>query len=243
MNRGKTTVYIPGMRQRQLFMDTVAYMKRNVPGFEWAEKHERWTQRFIGFFFRWVFPINRHYMTKYTSTFYPRVYFPTGLVERDPWRATKILWHEYVHLFDAQRDGPTTFAASYMNWWSILAPIAIGLGIAMAVSGVPWPAFLSLSLALVPWPSPWRRDYELRGYTMNLVINLWKYGSIRESTVDWIVRQFTGPAYGWMWPFRKSMYERVRKIQSDIETGAILRGDNNTPYADAVAVLKAGMRQ
>jgi hypothetical protein len=48
-------------------------------------------------------------------------------------------------------------------------------------------------VALIPWPSPWRVNWEKRGYAMTLAINYWIFGSIpdplkhnvRSHFLDW----------------------------------------------------------
>lgn len=240
MARSTTSIHISKQRAAHLFVESTNFIRQQIPGFRWGYKSDSKVQRLIGFLLRWVLPINRKYMTRYTSTFYPRVWFPDGLVERNPWQATKILWHEYVHLVDCRDDGKITFSWLYLMWWSLLVPVAIGTAAAFIVVGMPWWSYLFLALAVLPYPSRWRRDYEMRGYAMNMVINAWKYGSIRNETKEFIVGQFTGPAYAWMWPFRKSMQERVLSIEGKITFGSIGDGRAGEPYHDAIAVLGAG---
>ena len=60
-------------------------------------------------------------------------------------------------------------------------------------------------LALLPWPAQGRAKLELRGYTMNMAVNIWRHGSLREDTKVWIKEVFVGWAYYKMWPFKKEV--------------------------------------
>ena len=84
------------------------------------------------------------------------------------------------------------------------AVIAIGAAVCVAASiyGGGWTALLWLPvlLFLSPWPIKafWRRDYELRGYTMSLYCGWLRTGAVDPKRVDHIVAQFTGPNYWYM---------------------------------------------
>jgi len=240
MEDERTIIHVSKERARRTFGEVVALIESEVPGFEWREKPEVWTQVLIGFFLRWIFPVNRHYMADYTSTFYPRVYFPEGLVDDDPWRATVILLHERVHLLDAKKEGNVRFSLRYMMWWSLLVPLAIVAGVAFAVTGAPWWCYPMLVVAAIPFPSPWRRDYELRGYAMNALIEQWKTGRIHPRTRAYIQRKFTGPDYAWMWPFAKDMAMRLSAIETMAIFGAVT--GYSPPYKEAIELLDDSRR-
>ncbi len=62
-----------------------------------------------------------------------------------------------------------------------------------------WKLIVMLGIVLVgPWPSPWRREYELRGYGMNVAISQWKNGGVPKEAVNFFIQQFTGPSYFYM---------------------------------------------
>lgn len=42
---------------------------------------------------------------------------------------------------------------------------------------------------------------EMRAYRISVAINYWRHGSITGSTLEWIVKHFTGSAYYWMLPW------------------------------------------
>lgn len=79
--------------------------------------------------------------------------------------------------------------------------VALGIfslgGLGWMLTG--WKLLVMLGLALVgPWPSPWRRDYELRGYGMNIAILQWMYGEVAKDATTFYIREFTGPHYFYM---------------------------------------------
>jgi hypothetical protein len=220
-----------------LFADLSAFIAREIPGFEIRYKNESFVQKLIAVVV-WIF--NRHYMKKYVSTIYPIVWFPSReFVAENPWKATKILAHEYVHLLDAKGE---------QRWWkfcyllpqSLTFPLALTGAIVCAVVGAPWWTFPLLGLvSTAPWPAAFRRDAELRGYAMNMVVNVWRYGSIRRSTIEWIVNEFTGPPYYFMWPFRKNMTERVVEVEGEITFGRIYHSEaGGKPYAEVIRIFE-----
>jgi hypothetical protein len=88
----------------------------------------------------------------------------------------------------------------------VLAWALLGVGgaasIIGAIIGGGWFALLWLPviLFLSPWPlkAKWRRDYEIRGYTMSLYAEWLRHGHVRNEAVVHYVSQFTGPAYFYM---------------------------------------------
>jgi hypothetical protein len=106
------------------------------------------------------------------------------------------------------------------TWSRVLFYVLSSLGllslVAATIIGGGWfalfwlPAFLFLG----PWPFKpvYRRDYELRGYTMTLYVQWLKYRYVLDEkwwagAIDWCVRAFTGPAYMYM----ERDGDRVRK--------------------------------
>ena len=82
-----------------------------VPGFRVGFKDETVSQKIIGFF---LYPFNPTYMTKFVSTFYPVVYFPSrDSYESAPRSSLTVLAHELVHLLDT-KSHPIWFRLSYL---------------------------------------------------------------------------------------------------------------------------------
>ena len=90
----------------------VAWIQQHLPGFAICYKDESRLQRLIGWF---LWPINRVYMTRYTTVMFGKVYFPSRKIV-ESWSKDsvyRILRHEFVHLMDAKRF-PLWFEFSYL---------------------------------------------------------------------------------------------------------------------------------
>jgi hypothetical protein len=189
---------------------------QNVPDFEVRFKNRNRKQKILGALMFW----NRRYMTDYISTFYPYVYWTAEKEYRSsPLRSFKVLAHEYVHLLDHKRH-PFWFGFSYLlpHLIALLSVVAV----VAAFHSPWWLCALASFIAAAPLPSPWRRNWEMRGYTMSMAINAWKHGNVNPSTVEWIVEQFTGWSYYRMWPYEKGMRKRLQTALTRIHSGDVL---------------------
>lgn len=107
-------------------------------------KDKSLTQRLIGALIR---PFNPQYLTRYTSTFAPTVYFPSReAYEDNPKASFTLLAHEFVHLLDTQ-EHPFWFRLSYMIP-PALAPIPFGVYLWLAGAQA-WPLALLFGVLLV----------------------------------------------------------------------------------------------
>jgi hypothetical protein len=223
------------MDNKAILEKVEAKIRENIPGFEVRYKDEHFSQKLIGFLLKWVIPFNRAYMTDYTTTVYPRVYFPSrAWAEENPGRAWKILTHEYVHLWDQQQ---------HRIWYpvSYFLPQALLLGALLAL-GAFWCLWFLLALGSLlfglPWPSKWRTDAEMRGYGMTMAVNYWRYGSIREDLKTHIAERFLGWDYYRMSASKKRVTERINRIGEALQSGAILIGGPAKPYRDVHGLLE-----
>lgn len=187
-----------------------------IPGFEIRYKDESWSSKAIAVL---VWPFNRNYLSDYVTTIYPRVYFPSrDWVRRNLRTATKILAHEFVHLMDQRDLEPFgfLFPVAYLGP-QVLAVLAL-FGLFGFVS--PFGLFGLLPLLfLAPWPSLGRTKKEVRGYAMSLIVNEWAHGSILESSFGWVVEQFVGSSYYFMWWSRPGVRERIEQQLDAIRKG------------------------
>jgi hypothetical protein len=210
------------MTDKETFDALINLISLKIPGFEIGYKDENLVSKILGVL---VWPFNRQYMTQYATTRYPKVFFPSRKwVEANYRLAWKVLAHEFVHLWDRQQEG-ASFNVKYASpqMWAVTALIAL-----IAIWVGPW-GLLGLIplLLLLPWPSPGRRDKELRGYTMSMALNHWRYGGeVRESTKNWIAKQFTGSFYYFMWPFHGSVYAMLDEASRDLDDDNILDWKN-----------------
>lgn len=216
-----------------------ATIRELIPGFRVEFKDESKAQEVVAFFAR---PFNQRYITNFTSTLYPVVWFPSrASYEGSPKDSFTILAHEFVHMMDTKKHG-ALFRISYlcpqllgilpffiypaihgMTLWvlaTLLGGTLVGLTMArtsvlacwiiMGISMVGtmvyaflatglWALLLLLGIALLaPWPSPWRTYWEIRGYTVQIAMAQWMYGSISDDGIDRMVHHFIGPDYYFM---------------------------------------------
>lgn len=191
----------------RLFDSLCVVIRRRIPGFKIKYKNESIWQKILGFFLFF----NKEYMTKYTTTFYPVVWFPSReFVEKKPWQAFKILAHEYIHLLDTQKR-PFLFRFFYVSpqCFALLSVIAVA---AIWFSNW-WLMGLLPLICLAPWPSTGRAALEMRGYSMNITINMWRYGGLSEETRNWIVEKFAGWEYYKMMPNEKFIRKWIGKTE------------------------------
>jgi len=167
-----------------------------------AYKNESRLMRFLGtlLFF------NPRFMSYYTTTLHKTVYFPnTDFVLENPGAAWRVLAHELIHAEDSIALWPIVFGALYL-FPQCLAGLSV-----LALFGFWNPTmwwFGAFLLALLPWPAPGRKWAEMRGYGMSISAAIW---SGYEPDLEAIAKQFTGPAYFWMWPFKGSVMQQLQK--------------------------------
>ena len=208
----------------EMFDSLQVAIEKRIPGFQVCYKDENFVSKLLGVL---VFIFNPKYMKTYTTTRYPKVYFPTRkFVTSDLKRAWKILAHEYVHLWDRYHKPAFNFTYLLPQIGAFLALPAI-----LAVWFSNWFLLFLVALILVlPWPASARRNAELRGYTMSMAINFWRYGTVSEDTKVWITENFTGWSYYKMWPF--NMRKQIDAAVKDITNGAVFKWEHAEPYKE-----------
>lgn len=142
----------------------------------------------------------RRYLTHYHTVIGDTLYVPEG------WDAGSItgriitLRHERVHLRQRRRYTLPGMAFLYLMW-------PLPLGLAYGRARIEWEAYTETL----------RATLELRGEE-----------ALRDPGLrEHIVRQFTSPAYGWMWPFPKTIH---RWYDAAIER--VLREASRSPQDD-----------
>lgn len=125
-------------------------VRKLVPDLRIAYKDQSNFQKLLGFFAR---PFNNGYMTRYISTFYPVVYFPSkDHYESNPRGSMTVLAHEMIHLLDT-KDRPLWFRLKYALPQAV-SPFVLVLYSFLAHS--PWPGVIAaggllVSLILALW--------------------------------------------------------------------------------------------
>ncbi len=120
----------------------------------------------------------RTYLTQYYTVLGDRLYVPEGFDEVDPINAVITLRHERIHLRQRRRYTLAGMAFIYLLW-----PLPIGLAYGRA-----------------------RIEWEAYTETLRATLDLRGEEALRSDALRRrIVEQFTSPAYGWMWPFEKTV--------------------------------------
>lgn len=127
----------------------------------------------------------RHYLTRYHTVIGDTLYVPETWDEMSDLDRVILLRHERVHLRQRRRYGGALMAFLY------LVPF-LPLGLAYGRARLEWEAYTET----------------LRATAELLGVDAARSRELREH----IVRRFTGPDYGWMWPFRATVeawYDRA----------------------------------
>lgn len=194
---------------------TIEMIKSDIPNFEVRFKNRDTLQKIIG----WIMFFNRDYMTNYTTTLYPRVYFPSeASVERVTYYRT--LCHEYVHLKD-RLDHGVWFSFSYLfpQNLAILALLSVLSFISLQFL---WTLLFLLFLA--PLPAYFRTHWELRGYTSNLYITYLVSGKFDSYQVSAIKDIFLSWGYYRMCWSENKINKHIDLIKKKIEDGTVEEG-------------------
>jgi len=194
----------------------IEQINSDIPKFAIERKSESLLMRLLSF----VLFFNKDFMTAYVSTIHPKVYVPDwwGFQKSRQRAEIEILAHEYVHLCDRKKM-KSLFSLLYLSP-QVFALLAVGAFWNLS--------FLWFLLCLLPWPSPGRAWLEFRGYRMNFAINYWillsenpqnkekHYTFLENCDITWVIKQFTGHAYYFMFPFEKYIEKKFRQALLDI---------------------------
>jgi hypothetical protein len=164
---------------KSLSDEFVAEVKREFPKFRIVRKRDSLLLRVIDVVLRVLtFGAQREFMTRYHTVLWDTLYVP------DQWESTPdvarliTLHHERVHLRQRRRYGDVVMTFLY------LVPF-FPLGLAYGRARIEWEAYIETIRATARYRGlPAARSPDLRRH---------------------IVRQFTSGAYGWMWPFPKTL--------------------------------------
>lgn len=156
-----------------------------------VKKSEHWHQRAAARAL-WALTLGgqRTYLTHYVTTLGHTIYVPDDFDEWAPHQAWETLRHELVHVAQFERYG-----------W-LLMILMYGL--------LPLPAGLAFGRARLEW--------EAYRETLRAVAEEEGLDAARDPRLHaQIIERFTGPDYGWMWPFRRSVQRWIDEALSAIE--------------------------
>jgi len=121
---------------------------------------------------------NSVYLTRYVTTLGQTIYLPTGWAQRSDEERVVVMRHEVVHLQQFRRYGKLGMAFLYLF---PLLPIGLALGRA-------------------------RLEWEAYAETFRATADVFGLEAARDPALRaHVVAQFVGPAYGYMWPFRRQV--------------------------------------
>jgi hypothetical protein len=182
-------------RRLQGFRDELAARARPV---RIVKKSASWHQRAADIGLRIVtIGGQRTYLTHYVTTLGHTIYVPDDFDEWEPGRAWQILRHEAVHVAQFERYGWTAMVLLYG-----LLPLPLGLSWFRA-----------------------RLEWEAYRETLRAVAELEGEEAARSPALHTeIVRRFTGPDYGWMWPFPGAVRRWIEDALEEIKRESAGRG-------------------
>jgi hypothetical protein len=176
------------MRRSEAF---VAEIKREFPEFRIVPKRTSRLSHLIDWLLKVItFGAQREFITRYHTVLFGTLYVP------DQWENTPdlarlvTLCHERVHLRQRRRYGDVVMTFLY------LVPF-FPLGLAYGRARIEWEAYTET----------------IRATAEHFGLNEARSPRLREH----IVRQFTSGAYGWMWPFAKSIHRWYDRALADVE--------------------------
>ncbi len=135
----------------------------------------------------------RHYLTHYHTVIGYTLYVPASWDEGTDIERLILLRHERVHMRQRRRYGMVGMAFLY------LVPL-FPLGLAYGRARIEWEAY----------------EETLRATAEHLGIEVARSPELRARLVE----RFTGPDYGWMWPFPKAIGRWIDAAMRDIEREA-----------------------
>lgn len=168
----------------------LAKLRAEFPQMRLKRKSDSWLMHTIAGLLRFItFGVMDTFMTDYITTVGFTVYVP------DSWASTSaidrviVLRHERVHMRQRVRYGMFLFSLLYL-----LFPLPIGL------------AYFRMKFEREAYAETLRAQVDLLGDRGRRQV-------LSPKSERDIIGHFTGPAYFWMWPFKKSMrawYAQVR---------------------------------
>lgn len=172
--------------------ELIADIRREFPKFELIPKDESWLMKLLNVLLLIItFGQMRSFMSRYTTTIGYGVYIPRIWLDL-PWQArAEVLRHERVHMRQRRRWGSIRFSLMYL--------------------------FLPVPLL---WAN-WRAKFEMAAYeeSMRAVLEYQGYDALNSRHREWMVRQFTGPSYFWMWVGRKRIERWYDEVRQTLFTG------------------------
>lgn len=188
MKRGVTTIHPASRKRLDALLAEIAARPRPV---RVVQKSKHWHQRAAARALWLVtFGGQRTYLSNYVTTLGRTIYVPDDFDTWAPTHAWQVLRHELVHVAQFER-------------WGWLAMIVV-------YGFFPLPAGLAWGRARLEW--------EAYRETLRAVAESEGIAAARDPQLHaQIVSRFTGPDYGWMWPFPRMVQRWIDEALVEIE--------------------------
>lgn len=164
---------------------------------------------------------NRQFMESFITTIGSTIYFPKNIME-DDFSFCMVTPHEMVHAEDMKTrlfTGILYLMPQLLSVFSLLSLFSF-----INLFNLLWLLFL---VFLLPMPSPWRKNFEMRGFAMTMACMEWRKEKEGEGHLErppeYIKKYFTGPLYYYMWPFEEDVERELEKWLKEIHEKDISR--------------------
>lgn len=187
MKRGVTTIHPEARKRLDTLLAEMAARRRPV---RVVNKRACWHQRAAArALWLLTFGGQRTYLSHYVTTLGHTIYVPDDFDGWPPQQAWQVLRHELVHVAQFERWG-----------W---------LGMIVIYGLLPLPAGLAYGRARLEW--------EAYRETLRAVAESEGMEAARDPKLHaQIVSRFTGPDYGWMWPFPRAVQRWIDEALIEI---------------------------
>lgn len=216
----------------ELAQEIEIYIRTYVPKWKTIDKGDSVFHKTIGIALTIITLGFLKYMISFWTTIGYTAAHPTG--DEDAWRTQG---HEGKHGIQALKWTRPVFFFLYLFPQSLLTFVAVALAIIFS----PWFWFGLLSMFL-PLPAPWRAWWELQAYSISVMLWEWSEGHDTDIMIEYIAKkQFTGPNYLCMWPFKWMIVKRLKAAQKLAQSWEAEK--NKDPYINGLYnILKEGGR-
>lgn len=200
-----TATHIADRRARAELARLMERFARRPRPIHVVKKSAYWHQRAAGAaLFAVTFGGQDKYLSHYVTTLGHTIYVPDDFYDWAPTRALEILRHEAVHVAQFERYGFLVMVLFYG-----ILPLPMGLAWFRA-----------------------RLEWEAYEETLRAVAEVEGLAAARDPALrEEIVRRFTGPDYGWMWPFPRTIERWIDAALVKIE-GELAQSEPSTPSAE-----------
>lgn len=170
--------------------------------------------------------INKKYMTTYWTTIGATVAYPVG-PEGHQYEKWSVLPHEGLHAGQCAKWSSFLMGSLYL----LGTPVYLVLGLLFSL-----PFFLTSIWTSLPWwsglfsigvglllssPVPfgyWRARWEFQAYGLSIAVQHWLNDDVPDTYINHLVGTFTGGDYFFMWPYKKSAYQKLDRYRQLLKT-------------------------